>query len=155
MVPYSKEMNMSYVVAGTPKWVRDLGYERFRLHGDKEGPDNGQGWQILRQVSPTQSHSNLGAAEKAISTVRGTIDESGVMSKDEILSWMTAKYVPARPWTIRHAAWVLTRYKVRRDTHMTSYQKIRGQKIKKEILPLGEQARARRPGANVNQLLQP
>ena len=84
MVPYSKEMNMSYVVAGTPKWVRDLGYERFRLHGDKEGPDNGQGWQILRQVSPTQSHSNLGAAEKAISTVRGTIDESGVMSKDEI-----------------------------------------------------------------------
>ena len=59
------------MVAGTPKWVRDLGYERFRLHGDKEGPDNGQGWQILRQVSPTQSHSNLGAAEKAISTVRG------------------------------------------------------------------------------------
>ena len=38
---------------------------------------------------------------------------------------------------------------------MTSYQKIRGQKNKKEILPLGEQARARRPGANVNQLLQP
>ena len=53
------------MVAGTPKWVRDLGYERFRLHG------NGQGWQILRQLSPTQSHSNFGAAEKAISTVRG------------------------------------------------------------------------------------
>ena len=38
---------------------------------------------------------------------------------------------------------------------MTSYEKIRGQKYRKEILPLGEQVLARRPGANVNQLLQP
>ena len=35
---------------------------------------------------------------------------------------------------------------------MTPYEKIRGQK--KEILQLGEQVLARRPGANVNQLLQ-
>ena len=58
-------------------------------------------------------------------------------------------------WTIRHAAWILTRYNVRRDTRMTPYEKIRGQKYRKEILPLGEQVLARRPGANVNQLLQP
>ena len=51
-------------------------------------------------------------------------------------------------WTIRHAAWLLTRYDVRRE-------KIRGQKYRKEILPLGEQVLARRPGANVNQLMQP
>ena len=37
---------------------------------------------------------------------------------------------------------------------MTSYEKTRGQKDRKEILPLGEQVLARRPGANVNQLLQ-
>ena len=33
--------------------------------------------------------------------------------------------------------------------------KTRGQKYRKEILPLGEQVLARRPGANVSQLLQP
>ena len=38
---------------------------------------------------------------------------------------------------------------------MTPYEKIRGQKYGKETLPLGEQVLARRPGANVNQLLQP
>ena len=38
---------------------------------------------------------------------------------------------------------------------MTPYEKIRGQKYRKEILPLGEQVLARRLGANVNQLMQP
>ena len=41
------------------------------------------------------------------------------------------------------------------DTRMTPYEKIRGQKYRKEILPLGEQVPALRPGANVNELLQP
>ena len=67
-------------------WVRDLGYERFCLHGDNEGvpqllPDKvakecrpeGQDWQILRQVSPTQRHQSNGAAEKAVSTVCGRV----------------------------------------------------------------------------------
>ena len=35
MVPDSKKMDMSYVVAATAKWVRDLVYERFCLHGEK------------------------------------------------------------------------------------------------------------------------
>ena len=60
---------MPHVVAGTAKWVRDFGYERFCLHGDEEGVLQllldrvakecrleGQDWQILRQASPTQSH---------------------------------------------------------------------------------------------------
>ena len=60
------------------------------------------------------------------------------------------------PWTIRHAAWILTtRYNVRKDTRMTPYEKIRGQKYRKEILPLVEQVLTRRRGANVNQLVQP
>ena len=59
------------------------------------------------------------------------------------------------PWTISHAAWVLTRYNVSRDTRMTPCEKLRGQKFRKEILSLGEQVPARRPGANANQLLQP
>ena len=37
----------------------------------KECRPEGQDWQILRQVSPTQSHQSPGAAEKAVSTVRG------------------------------------------------------------------------------------
>ena len=66
------------------KWVRDLGYERLCLHGDRAGvlkllTDKvskecrleGQDWKILRLVSPTQSHQSSGAVEKAVSTVRG------------------------------------------------------------------------------------
>ena len=84
MVPDSKKMDMPYVVAATAKWVRDLEFERFCLHGDKEGVlqlvlekvakecrPEGQDWQTLRQVSPTQSHQSNGAAEKPVSTVRG------------------------------------------------------------------------------------
>ena len=37
MVPDSKKTDMPYVVATKAKWVRDLVYERFFLHGDKEG----------------------------------------------------------------------------------------------------------------------
>ena len=77
MVPDSKKMDMHHVVATTAKRVHDLVYERFCLHGDKEGVlqllldkvgnecrPEGQDWQILRQVSQTQSHQSNGAAEK-------------------------------------------------------------------------------------------
>ena len=37
MVRDSKNMDMPNVVALTAKWVRDLGYERFCLHGEEEG----------------------------------------------------------------------------------------------------------------------
>ena len=179
-------MDMPYVVATTAKCVRDLGYERCCLHGDKEGVlqllldkvakecrPEGQDWQILRQVSPTQSHQSNGAAEKAVSTVRGlagtflavlkdkipsfevTTHSYLAVLKDKIPSFEVATHSPMLPWTIRHTAWMLTRYNVRRDTRMTRYEKIRGQKYRKEILPLGEQVLARRPGANVDQLLQP
>ena len=36
MVQDCKKMDMPHVVAATAKWVRDLGYELFCLHGDKE-----------------------------------------------------------------------------------------------------------------------
>ena len=161
-------MDMPYVVATTAKWVRDLEYERFCLHGDKEGVlqllldkvtkecrPEGQDWQILRHVSPSQSHQCNGAAEKAVSTVRGLARTCLAVIKDKIQSFAVTTHSPMLPWTIRHAAWILTRYNVRRDTRMTPYEKIRGQKYRKEILPLGEQVLARRPGANVNQLMQP
>ena len=38
---------------------------------------------------------------------------------------------------------------------MTPNEKIRGQKYRIEILPVGEQVLARRPGANVHQHMQP
>ena len=60
------------VVAGTARWVRDLGYERFCQHEDKErvlhllldkvAKDSrpvGHGGQIIRQMSPTQSHKAM------------------------------------------------------------------------------------------------
>ena len=137
--------------------------ERFCLHGGKEGglqllqdkvakecPPEGQDWQILRQVSPTQSHQSNGAAEKAVSTVRGLAGTYLAVLKDKIQCFEVTTHSPMLPWTIRHAAWILTRYNVGRDTQMTPYDKIRGQKYRKEVLPLGEQVFARRPGANVN-----
>ena len=167
MVPDSKTMDMPHVVAATAKWVRDLGYERFCLRGDKEGVlqlllgkvardccPEGQDWQILRQVSPTQSHQSNGAAEKAVFTVRGLTRTYLAVIKDKIPSFEVTTQSAILPWTTRHAAWILTRYNVRRDTRMTPYEKIRGQKHRKEILPLGQEVLARRPGANVNQLLQ-
>ena len=42
---------------------------------------------------------------------------------------------------------------MRRDTR--PYEKIRGQTYRKEIIPLEDQVLARRPGANVNQFMQP
>ena len=115
----------------------------------------GHDWQILRQVSPTQSHQSNGAAEKAVSKVRGLAGTCLAVIKDKIPSFAVTTHSPMLPWTTRHAAWILTRYNVRRDTRMTPYEKIRAQKYRKEILPLGEQVLARRPGANVNQRMQP
>ena len=93
MVPDSKKMDMPCAVATTAKWVRDLVYERFCLHGDKEGVLQllldkvakecrleGQDWQILRQVSPTQSHQSIGAA---VSTVRGLAGTYLAVLKDK------------------------------------------------------------------------
>ena len=149
LVPDSKKMDMPYVVATTAKWVRDLKYERFCLHGDKEGvlqllldkvakecPPERQDWQILRQMSPTQSHQSNGEAEKAVSTVRGLAGTYLAVVKDKIPSFTVTTHM--RPRTIRHVAWILTRYNVRRDTRMTPNEKIRGQKYRKEIFPLEE-----------------
>ena len=94
-------------------------------------------------------------AEKTVSTGRGLAGTYLAVLKNKIPSFEVTTHSPILPWTIRHATWVLTRYNVRRDTRMTPYEKIRGQKYRKEILPLGEQLLARRPGASVNRLLQP
>ena len=154
MVPDSKKVDMPSVVAATAKWVRDLGYERFCLHGDtggvlqllldkgKECRPEGQDWQILRQVSPTQSHQRNGAAEKAVSTVSGLARTHLAVLNDQIPSFEVTTHSP-----------ILTRYNVRRDTRRT--KRFVDRNTEKEILPLGERLLARRPGADVNQLLQP
>ena len=167
MVPDSMTMDMPHVVAATAKWVRDLGYERFCLHGDKEGVlqlllskvardccPEGQDWQILRQVSPTQSHQSNGAAKKAVFTVRGLTRTYLAVIKDKIPSFDVTTQSAILPWTTRHAAWILTRYNVRRDTN-DPVRKDSWTETQENILPLAEQVLARRPGANVNQLLQP
>ena len=120
----------------------------------KECRPEGQDWQILRQVSPTQSHQSNGAAEKAVSTVRGLARTYLAVIKEKIPSFAVTTHSPVLQWTIGHAAWTLTRDKVRRDTRMTPHEKIRGQEYREEIFPLGERVLARRSGANVNQLVQ-
>ena len=79
----------------------------------KEYRPEGQDWQILRQVSPTQSHQSNGAAGKAVSTIRGLAGTYLAVFKDKIPSFEVTTHSPMLPWTIRHAAWTLTRYSVR------------------------------------------
>ena len=139
-----RRWDMPCVVAATAKWVRDLEYERFCLHGDKEGVlqllldkgakecrPEGRDWQILRQMSPTQSHQSSGAAENAVSTVRGLARTYLAVIKEKIPFLTVTTHSAMLPWTIRHAAWILTRYNVRRDTRMTPYEKTREQKLQK------------------------
>ena len=121
----------------------------------KECRPEGRDKQFLRQVSPTQSHQSNEAAKKTVSTVRGLARTYLAVLKDKIPSLEVTTHSPMLPWTIRHEAWILTRYNVRRDTRMTPCEKIRRQKYRKEILPLGEQFLALCLGASVNQLLQP
>ena len=96
------------------------GMNAFVKQGDKEGVlqllldkvakecrPEGQDWQFLRQVSPTQSHQSNGAAEKAVSTVRGLARTFLAVLKDKIPSFEVTTHSQMLPWTIRHAAWIL------------------------------------------------
>ena len=114
MVPDSKMMDMPYVVAGAANWVRDLEYECLCLHRDKEG--------VLQldkvtttSVTGTESSEQWRRGE-AVSTVRGLARTYLADLKDIIPFFDVTTHSPMLPWTIRHAAWVLTRYNVRRDT---------------------------------------
>ena len=85
----SKKVDMLHVVAGDNhgvfQWLLGKLAKECR-------PDERQDLKILRQVSPTQNHQSNGAAEKAVSTIRG----------------LARTYSPMLPWTIRHAEWILT-----------------------------------------------
>ena len=67
--------------------------------GGKRMCPEGQDWQIPRQVSLTQSN---GAAEKAVSTVRGLAGTYLAVIKDKISSSEVTTHSPGLPWTIRH-----------------------------------------------------
>ena len=114
MVPGSKKMDMLYVVAGTVETKNEFSCYWAKMV--KECRPEGQDWQILRQVSPTQSHQSNGAAGKAVSPLRGLARTLTVVLKDKIPSFDVTTHSPMLPWTIRDAAWVLTRYNAGRGT---------------------------------------
>ena len=60
----------------------------------------------------SSSENNVGNGALFVIVLHGSGDISGSSQRREI----------------RHAAWILTRYNVRRDTRMSPYEKIRGQK---------------------------
>ena len=136
-------MDMSYVVATTAKWVRDLGYERFSLHGEKRSSRicHWTKWQnnvVLKDKTGRfcdKCHRHR--AEKAVSTVRGLAGTYMAVIKDKIPSFAETTQSPMLPWTIRHAARILTRYNVRRDTRMTPYEKIVDRNTEKRDSSIG------------------
>ena len=131
MMPDSKNMDMPHVIAGTAKWVRGLEYERSCVHGDKESvlqlPTGNvakecrleeQDWQILRQVSPTQSHQSNGDAENAISAMRGLAHTYQALINDIIESFDVKPAAPMMPWT-NHQTRIVGSHKIQRAQRHT------------------------------------
>ena len=149
MVPDSKKWTCATLSQQHPSGVT-WGMNAFVLMGDKRvlhllletvakecRPDR-QDWQILRQVSSTQSHENNGAAKKVVSTVRGLAKTCLEMIKQRQNPVFCSDNTHTNPSVdIKHAAWVLTRYSVKK-TRMTPHEKLRGHR--KEILPLGNKS---------------
>ena len=73
-------------------------------------------WRTSTTMVTDKSHLSNGAAEKAISTVRGLARTYFAVLKDNIASFDVQPDSPMLPWTITHAALVVTRYNERRDT---------------------------------------
>ena len=67
-VPDSKKMDMPHVVAATAKWLRDLVYESFCLHGDEEG--------VLQLLLDSVKRMSSGMTRLAKSTACVTVTES-------------------------------------------------------------------------------
>ena len=135
MVPDSKRMDMPNVVAGTAKWVRDLGYERFFVYTETKQEFFSCCWterqkkfvlkaKMGRFYDKCRRHRAIRAMEprrKAVSTVRALARKYLAVLRDNIPSFEVTIHSPILPWTIRHAACVLTRDTVRRDTRMTPF----------------------------------
>ena len=168
MDPDSKKMDTPYFVEKTAKWVRDLVYERFCLHGDngvlqllldnvakKKSRPEGQDWQILPQVSSTQSHQSNGAAEIAVSKIRGLARTFRQLSKTKIQSSCSDNTLTNA--SVDDQTRSMDSHEIQREKGHTndSVREDSWTEYRNEILFLGEQVLARRPGANVNQLLPP
>jgi hypothetical protein len=162
------DLDDNYVASSLSAWLRELGYTKFQLHSDKEPVlrlllDNvakmcvpkGQNWQVMRRSAPTASHQSSGGAEKAIQTIRGLARTYILHMENRHKGLRIVPGDSINPWLVRHAAWVISRFHQRRDTRMTAYEKLKSQKYRREVLPIGENVLARRPGANVNKLLAP
>ena len=136
MVPDSKKMDMTHVVAATTKWVSDLWYARFCPHGDKEGV-----LQLLLDRVTTivvWQHKNGKFHDKC--------------------NRHRARSCSQRQNPVLRCDDTFTDAAVDNQTPSVGCHKIqRAQKHTYDtvILPLSEQVLARRPGANANQRLQP
>ena len=172
-VPDSKKMDMPLLLPQQRSGYVTWGYESFCLHGfiymetkkeffscywtkcQKNVVWNDKTGKIYGMCHRHRATRAMEPLRKPSPQCVDLPEHIWQFSKTKIPSFEVTTHSPMLPWMIRHAAWILTRRNVRRDTRMTPYEKIRGQKYRQEILPLGEQVLARRPGANVNQLLQP
>ena len=106
----------------------------FCIHGDKAGVLQLLLDRVTKEVRPEgqdgrfydkcHRHRAIRAMEprrKAVSTVRGLARKYLAVLKDHIPSFEVTIHSPMLAWTIRHAAWVLTRDTVRRETRMTPF----------------------------------
>ena len=113
---------------------------------DLDGPTHQRLLQKL-PLKPTQCRRLLGSiatangggvVEAQLSSNEETLWKfSAAVLKDKIPSFAVTTHSPMLPWTTRHAAWILTRYDVRRDTRTTPYEKLRGHEYRKRNLASG------------------
>jgi len=158
----AKGPSQAYPVQALAAFLLEIGHHRMVLQTDGEPSivalgravrdqvvSQGRAEQVTLQASPVGSHQSNGAAERAISTIRGL-----ARVYLEALSNKTGLAIGAGsewwPWALRHAAWVYNRFHVRRDLGCTPYAKVRHKAYGQPVLGFAEQVLARRPGAHLN-----
>ena len=116
--PTPRRWTCPYVVAATAKWVRDLGYERFCLHGDTEGVLQLLLGKVAKELSfrrtrlansttsvtDTEPSEQWSSGGKPSPQCVDYLEHIWQFSKTNIPSFEVTPHSPTLPWTIRHAA---------------------------------------------------
>ena len=94
--------------------------------------------EVQLMVAPRESHASNGIVERGILELsrQARTLVSAIESK-----FPTFRILPGEihyPWLIRHSAWLLTRYLIKKDGR-SAYERLRGREFKGEIVELYEQ----------------
>lgn len=96
------------------------------------------------EMSPGGSHQSMGGIERANSTLTGIIRAVKTHIGRETKRPMRVDH-PIMPWLVRHSAWLVTRFSVRKSGR-TAFEILKQRKFGGEVVCCGEVVWARKPG---------